>query len=88
MAVRSVSDLTLDYDEERDVLYASVGPPRRAVSDEVDDDIWLRYCPPSPTVVGITIVNFRRHFPQQDGTDVIRGLLQKYPIVPWPCDDV
>ena len=86
MALGSTSELMLDYDQEGDVLYASLGPPQPAVSDEVDDDILLRYCPPSRDVVGITIVNFRRHFPYEAPVDVIRRVLHKYPAVPWSCD--
>jgi uncharacterized protein YuzE len=87
MALGSTSELILDYDQEGDVLYASLGPPQPAISDEIDDDILLRYCPPSPQVVGITILNFRRHFPSDEAAEVIQRLLQKYPMVPWPCDD-
>jgi hypothetical protein len=39
------------------------------------------------TTVGITIVNFRRHFPRQDPADVIQRLLRKYPTVPWSVDE-
>jgi uncharacterized protein YuzE len=86
MAVRSTPELVLDYDQESDVLYASLGAPQQAITDEVEDDILLRYCPPRPEVVGITIVNFRRHFPRQEPADVIQRLLQKYPVVPWTLD--
>ena len=87
MALSSTSELVLQYDQEGDVLYASLGPPQPAISDEVDDDILLRYCPPCRNVVGITVINFRRHFPIEDATDVIQRLLQKYPVVPWSGDD-
>jgi uncharacterized protein YuzE len=87
MAVRSSADLALDYDAEMDVLYASLGPPQAAVSDEAETDILLRYVPPSRAVVGITIVNFRRHFPAQDPAAVVSQLLRKYPVVPWGRDD-
>jgi uncharacterized protein YuzE len=86
MAIRNSSELVLDYDQEGDVLYASLGAPQQAVTDEVEEDIGLRYCPPRPEVVGITIVNFRRHFPDQEPAKVIRGLFAKYPEVPWPLD--
>jgi uncharacterized protein YuzE len=82
MTIRSPSELILDYDQEGDMLYASLGPPQFAVTDEVDEDILLRYCPPSRDVVGITIVNFRRHFPHEAPVDVIHGLLRQYPRVP------
>ena len=83
MAIRSPSELILDYDQEGDMLYASLGPPQFAVTDEVDEDILLRYCPPSRDVVGITIVNFRRHFPHEAPVDVIHSVLRQYPVVPW-----
>jgi uncharacterized protein YuzE len=86
MALSSTA-LVLDYDQEGDVLYASLGPPQPAISDEVDDDILLRYCPPSRDVVGITIVNFRRHFSCQEPADVIHCLLRKYPTVPWSVNE-
>jgi uncharacterized protein YuzE len=86
MAIRPPSELILDYDQEGDMLYASLGPPQFAVTDEVDEDILRRYCPPSRDVVGITIVNFRRHFPHEAPVDVIHGLLRQYPRVPWSSD--
>jgi uncharacterized protein YuzE len=86
MAITPAANVVLDYDAKADVLYASLGPPRDAVTDEVEEDIGLRYCPPSPQVVGITIVNFRRHFPHEAPKDVIAWLLWQYPNVPWPVD--
>jgi uncharacterized protein YuzE len=87
MALKSAPELILDYDQEGDVLYASLGPPQYAVTDEVDDDILLRYCPPSRDVVGITIVNFRRHFPHEAPVDVIHRIFRQYPVVPWSDDE-
>jgi uncharacterized protein YuzE len=87
MALRAAPELIVDYDQEGDVLYASLGPSQYAVTDEVDDDILLRYCPPSRDVVGITIVNFRRHFPHEAPVDVIQGVLRQYPTVPWSVDE-
>jgi uncharacterized protein YuzE len=88
MALSSPATLVLDYDQEADVLYALFGSPQRAVTEEVDEDILLRYCPPSRDVVGITIVNFRRHFPHEAPADVVHGVLRKYPSVPWSDEDV
>jgi uncharacterized protein YuzE len=87
MAISVPSELVLDYDEERDVLYASLGAPQPAITDDVEEDIGLRYCPPRPKVVGITIVNFRRHFPDKEPAQVIQDLLRKYPVVPWSVDE-
>lgn len=64
MALTTETGWQIDYDEESDVLYASLGPARRALSWEIAPDILLRYVPPSPDVVGITLVHCLRQFPR------------------------
>jgi uncharacterized protein YuzE len=86
MTIRDSVALELAYDAQGDVLYASLGAPQPAITDEAEDDVWLRYCPPRAQVVGVTILNFRRHFPHQEPAAVIRQVLEKYPVVPWPLD--
>jgi uncharacterized protein YuzE len=86
MAISGPGALVLQYDAKGDVLYASLGAPQPAITDEAEDDVWLRYCPPQPQVVGVTILNFRRHFPHQEPAEVIQQVLEKYPVVPWPLD--
>jgi uncharacterized protein YuzE len=81
--------IEIAYDERADVLYASIGAPQQAVSYEVSEDLLLRYVPPGRELVGITIMNFSRHYPL-DGSQsllshansIIRGLLEEYPYVP------
>ena len=89
MSVDVISSWDLDYDDEVDVLYASRGAPQPAASLEVIDDVLLRYVPPRSDVVGITIVNFLKHFPnvnakpfQAHATAVLEELFRKYPMVP------
>jgi hypothetical protein len=91
MAVTETPSWDLDYDDEVDVLYASRGAPQPAASLEVTDDVLLRYIPPHTEVMGITIVNFLKHFPnvkanpfQVHATAVIEELFRKYPAVPTP----
>jgi uncharacterized protein YuzE len=81
--------LTLQYDAEGDVLYASLGPPQAAVSYEVSADVLLRYVPPSRRVVGITIIDFTRHYTVAEGNSVedraraiIEALLAQFPELP------
>jgi hypothetical protein len=45
------------------VLYASVDKPWQALSFEVDTDILLRYVPPDPMTIGVTILGFLGHYP-------------------------
>ena len=81
--------LEIDYDAENDVLYASLGTPQAALTYAMMEDVLLRYIPPSPDVVGITIINFRRHYPLEDMASilstaqvVVKDLLEKYLHVP------
>jgi len=81
--------LDLSYDEDGDVLYASLGSPQAALSYEVTKDIWLDYVPPSRAVVGLTVINFLAHYPVEDNGQVltmaravVQDLLRQYPSVP------
>lgn len=81
--------LDLDYDEQNDVLYASLGSPQAALSYEISKDVWLEYIPPHRTVIGIMILNFLKHYPVTNrdtllemARTIVHDLLQKYPSVP------
>jgi hypothetical protein len=89
MAVSAELLWQLDYDARGDVLYASLGDPQPALSYEVETDVLLNYVPPDSHVVGITLLNFLKHFPRRDRTPVrshaaaiIEELFRKYPLVP------
>jgi uncharacterized protein YuzE len=81
--------LDLDYDEQNDILYASLGSPQAALSHEIVKDIWLDYVPPHRAVVGMTILSFSQHFAIPDKTQLlvvaktaVQDLLRRYPSVP------
>jgi len=57
-------EVQFHYDREADVLYLSVGKPQRAKTVEMGEDFILRLHPKTAEVVGITIINFSRHFPE------------------------
>jgi uncharacterized protein YuzE len=57
-------EVQFHYDREADVLYLSVGKPQRAKTIEIGEDFVLRLHPKSRQVVGMTIINFSKHFPQ------------------------
>ena len=57
-------DVQFHYDREADVLYLSVGKPQRAKTIEMGEDFVLRLHPKTGEVIGVTIVDFSRHFPQ------------------------
>ena len=54
--------LQLYYDKQSDILYLSAGDPRPAISEELGDDILLRLDIETGEVVGLTVLNFSRHF--------------------------
>jgi len=57
-------EVRFHYDREADVLYLSVGKPQRAKTIEMGEDFILRLHPKTGEVVGVTIIDFSRHFPQ------------------------
>ena len=50
------------YDKEGDVLYLSVGKPRRAVSQELGDDVLLRIDTETDEIIGLTVMNLSTRF--------------------------
>ena len=57
-------EVQFHYDREADVLYLSVGKPQRAKTVEMGEDFILRLHPKTGEVIGVTIIDFSRHFPQ------------------------
>jgi uncharacterized protein YuzE len=89
VAISLGKPLRLNYDEEADVLYASLDKPQPAISIEIEAGILLRYTPPGNEVVGVTLISFQEHFPcppqkniYEHAASVVMDLLTKYRIVP------
>ena len=57
-------DVHFHYDREADVLYLSIGKTQKAKTVETGEDFVLRLHPKNGQVVGMTIINFSKHFPQ------------------------
>ncbi len=57
-------EVEFHYDRQADVLYLSLGKPQRAKTIEMGEDFLLRLHPRTGEVVGMTIIDFTRHFPQ------------------------
>ena len=53
-----------DYDEEADVLYLSVGKPRKATGVDIGQGVVIRYDEKKKEVVGLTILGVRARFVQ------------------------
>jgi uncharacterized protein YuzE len=48
-----------DYDEEADVLYLSIGKPRKATGVDIGQGVVVRYDEKKREVVGLTILGVR-----------------------------
>jgi uncharacterized protein YuzE len=57
-------EVQFHYDREADVLYLSLGKPPKAKTVETGEDFILRLHPKNGQAVGMTIINFSKHFPQ------------------------
>ncbi|MGH9364233.1 MAG: DUF2283 domain-containing protein [Thermoanaerobaculia bacterium] len=54
--------MKFSYDQEADVMYLSVGRPQKAKTVEIGRDFVLRLDPKTERVIGLTIVDFSKHF--------------------------
>jgi hypothetical protein len=54
--------LRMSYDKEGDVLDVVLGDPSPAISEEVEDDFFIRRHPVSGEIVGFSILNFEKWF--------------------------
>jgi len=52
--------LIVHYDKEGDVLDISVGKPRKALSRELEENVFVRIDPESKKVVGFMILGFEK----------------------------
>jgi len=57
--VEKAARLDWDYDEEADVLYLSLGRPRKAVGVDIGDGVVVRIDEKKREVVGVTILGMR-----------------------------
>lgn len=53
--------ITLDYDEEADVLYLSFGKPKKAVTEEINN-VGVRQDEKTGEIVGLTVIEFLKTF--------------------------
>ncbi len=51
--------LDWDYDEDADVLYLSIGKPRKATAVDIGQGVVVRYDEKKREVVGLTILGMR-----------------------------
>ena len=54
--------MKISYDSEVDVLYITCGTPDYADYIELSEDVILRLDPDTKKLVGVTVIDFSRHF--------------------------
>ena len=52
-------NLNWEYDEEADVLYISIGEPRKAVGVDIGEGAIIRYIEETGEVVGLTLLGVK-----------------------------
>lgn len=52
-------NLNWDYDEEADVLYISIGEPRKALGIDIGEGAIVRYIEETREVVGLTLMGIK-----------------------------
>ena len=52
-------NISWDYDEDADVLYLSIGPPKPAEGIDIGEGVILRYDDREKEVVGLTLIGMR-----------------------------
>lgn len=50
------------YDKEGDILDISIGKPKKALTEELTEDVFVRINPKKRQVVGFMIMNFTKSF--------------------------
>lgn len=51
--------LNWDYDEDADVLYISIGSPRKALGVDIGEGVIIRYLEETREVVGLTVLGMK-----------------------------
>ena len=62
--------LSFSYDTAADVLYVSIGRPKQAVGEMLENGVILRRNPKTQAVVGFTIVDFTQHFASRNAQPI------------------
>ena len=52
-------NLNWDYDEDADVLYISIGEPRKALGVDIGEGAIVRYIESTGEVVGLTLIGVK-----------------------------
>jgi len=57
--LKKKENLNWDYDKEADVLYISIGEPRKALGVDIGEGAIVRYVEETGEVVGLTLIGVK-----------------------------
>jgi len=77
MGLKNSEPLNLHYDRSADVLYLSLGPPREAITIEVEEGILTRIDPETRQVIGFTIIDFALRFQRDEKLQIMLSPLSE-----------
>ena len=58
----SLQNIVFNYDVKSDILYLSIGSPKKAICLELEEGILIRIAPDTKEIVGLTIIDFVYRF--------------------------
>lgn len=60
------SQIDIGYDAEFDMLLITIGAPQEAITEEIDDQLYVRLDPESLKIVGFTVTAFKELFLERE----------------------
>lgn len=76
-----INKLKISYDKDADTLYLSLGSPKRAVCETLDNGVVIRRERKTNKVIGLTVVDFERHFSKYKPRPLDTHLSAKFQLV-------
>lgn len=82
MKYRRSKKMQFYYDQEADVLYLSKGKPsKKDMSEEVGEDVVMRFKPKTKEVTGITVINFSKRSNKNSSDVSLPFEVELYPLI-------
>ena len=71
--------LRLSYDKDADVLYVSVGPPKPAICETLNNGVVVRYDEKTDRIIGFTVIDFIKRFSAKEDSIFVNLMAELNP---------
>ena len=61
-----MEEMNMSYDKKGDTLDISLGKPIKAISKEIEEDLFVRIDPTTKKIVGFMVLNFEKRFERKE----------------------